>query len=129
MKGGRTWFTTGMGLCTILCTVALAPAAERTKMIAVGGNDGMLHKTNDLGSAPQRSVPDTVAGVRGQSPAEASDVPDEQDPLAPVKKAAGELIDAIFGTSAPSQAKRASTNNEANTSRQLGDLINSVPRR
>jgi Tfp pilus tip-associated adhesin PilY1 len=72
-----------MGLCTIFCTVALAPAAERTKIIVVGGNDGMLHKANGLGSASQSSVPETGAGVRGQSLAQASDVTEEQDPLAP----------------------------------------------
>jgi hypothetical protein len=83
MQVGRQWFTIGMGLCTIFCTVALAPAAERPTMIVVGGNDGMLHKANGLGSASQSSVPDTGAGVRGQSLAQASDVTEEQDPLAP----------------------------------------------
>jgi hypothetical protein len=51
MQVGRQWFTIGMGLCAIFCTVALAPAAERPTMIVVGGNDGMLHKANGLGSA------------------------------------------------------------------------------
>jgi hypothetical protein len=88
MKVGSKWFTTGMVLCTILCPVALAPAAERGKMIAVGGNDGMLHKTGAIGPASQSDAPDerqgtqsstlgatpfavrtpnTVAGVRGRS--------------------------------------------------------------
>jgi hypothetical protein len=52
----------------------------------------------------------------------------DQDPLAPLKKAAGELIDSIFSKSALPQARRAYTNNEVNTGR-LGDLIDSTPLR
>ena len=53
MKIESKWFTTGMGLFTILCTLAVAPASEGKLMVFSVGN-----KTGDIGTAPQSRVPD-----------------------------------------------------------------------
>src|SRR5688572_26028591 len=93
MKVGSKWFTIRMALFTILCAVAIAPAAERDKMIAVGGNDGMLLKQGVIGvapstpsrvpvegHAPQTTPPQRLQG-RPDKTAEDIDTTDDQDPL------------------------------------------------
>ena len=100
MKGSSMWFSIGLGLFTILCTVAIALAAARIGYTVVGEGGG--RKTGDVVAAPQSGVPDerqgnqsktlgatpsaartanTVAGVRGRNLAEESDLPDEEDAL------------------------------------------------
>src|SRR5262245_13403670 len=99
MRVGSKWLIVGVGLCTILSTGAIAPAAERVGMhigYTVEGEAGGKHGTlTEAWILPQGRVPDearmspspavrtpnTVAGVRGQSPVEESTV--EQDPMRP----------------------------------------------
>ena len=58
MKVGCTGFIIGMGLCAMLCTVAIAPAAERIGYTVAGEGGGQ--RTGAVVAAPQKGEPRVV---------------------------------------------------------------------